>query len=433
MSMDAIIPLMPEPGHVVTRPMAAGALTRLFEAVRSATSLGRVLAVGQDKNLLALAEQSGLSAVLLAAPVSLRPAGLLPAGGVEALERMAADDRRTLLISCANPLLTSDVIDAFAHQAENAGRPTVSVLAPADHPCQLSQHLRMHEAGVLLPLDRMAADGGPRLLTRPFRFAWTAQQVRGQGPFFVLAPTQGEPLLLSVPDHAPLPACGPLLVRESGDSARLSLPAEEVRELAALFGVRAGADIVCIGLHLSPGLPSLAFRDSQGALVLGFAASPRRRSLCHLYAPAGQNAGSAERHAALHLYGTPPRAALPWNFPEPGTTLSYTLLEHLDDDGGFDTDLAFPEDHGLWRMDPATGCRVNAGSGRVIHGRQEFPEVFEPDGSLFALTRAEAGRFEELLYAGETAAFVLERGQSLRLCSEFDLLRYRAKLRAEAI
>lgn len=439
--MDAIIPLMPDSAAVMNTPTGATALTRLFSALRAATALDRVLAVGNDAGLLAQAENAGLSAVLLAAPQPLCAGGLLPTGGAEALGRLGAEDRRTLLVSCANPLLTGQIIDDFARQAEAVQRPMVSVVAPLDHPCQLSQHLRMLDAGVLLPLDPNApgphADCGARLLTKPFRFLWTAQQTRGQGPLFVLGCAQGESFFLSVPDEAAIPASGPLLLRESEDSARLSLPASEIRDLAARFGVRALSHVTGAGLHLSPGLPCISFRDADGATSLGFAASHEGRRLCQVYAQAGhdgQGGRDAECRASLDLTGEPPRAALPWTLGAMTAPVSYNLLDYLDSDGGFDLTQAFPEaHHGLWRVDPATGCRVNCVSGRVIHGRQEFPEVLEPDGSLFALTRTEAARFDTLLHAGEVAAFMLERGQSLQLRTPFDLLRYKAKLRMEEV
>jgi pimeloyl-ACP methyl ester carboxylesterase len=434
--MDAIIPLMPESAAILNTPTGATALARLFAALRSATALDRVLAVGHDAGLLAQAEDAGLSAVLLAAPQPPCAGGVLPVGGAEALERLAAEDRRTLLVSCANPLLTGQVIDDFVRQAEAAQRSTVSVTPARDHPCQLSQHLRMHEAGVLLPLDQQAGaqtqNGGARLLTKPFRFLWAAQQTRGQGPLFVLGCAQGDPLFLSVPDEADPPASGPLLVREGEDSARLSLPAHELRELAGRFGVCSLSAVAGVGLHLSPGLPCLGFRDANGAASLGFAARNEGRRLCQVYAQARPDGQNGERRASLDLTGDPPRAELPWSLGEIDSPVSYNLLDYLDSDGGFDLTQAFPEEHhGLWRVDPGTGCRMNCISGRTIHGRQEFPEVLEPDGSLSALTRAEAARFDELLHAGEVAAFVLERGQSLQLRTPFDLLRYKAKLRME--
>lgn len=444
--MDAIIPLVPDSAALLNTPTGATALARLFSALRAATTLDRVLAVGHDASLLALAESAGLSAVLLAAPQPLSGKGVLPTGGAEALDRLGAEDRRTLLVSCANPLLTGQIIDDFVRQAEAAGRPTLSVVTPLDHPCQLSQHLRMLDAGVLLPLDPnhsgphagvQTANAQARLLTKPFRFLWTAQQTRGQGPLFVLGCAQGESFFLSVPDEAALPASGPLLVRESEDRARLSLPAHELRELAARFGVRSLDDVTGAGLHLSPGLPCLSFRNADGAISLGFAASHAGRRLCQVYAQAGQDAQagpSGERRASLDLAGEPPRAALPVDLGETGSPISYNLLDYLDSDGGFDLTQAFPEaHHGLWRVDPTTGCRMNCISGRAIHGRQEFPEVLEPDGSLSALTRTEAARFDELLQAGEVAAFVLERGQSLQLRTPYDLLRYKAKLRMEDV
>lgn len=439
--MDAIIPLMPDSAALLNTPTGATALARLFSALRAATALDRVLAVGHDAGLLALAENAGISAVFLAAPQPLCAEGVLPTGGAAALDRLGAEDRRTLLISCSNPLLTGQIIDTFVREAEAAHRPMTSVAPPRDHPCQLNRHLRIREAGVLLPFDPQEGNG-ERMLTKPFRFLWTAQQTRGKGPLFVLGCVQGEPIFLSVPDEAALPATGPLLLRESEDSARLSLPTGEIRNLATRFGVLSLGSITGAGLHLSPGLPCISFRDADGAHWLGFANGPDSKSdkrssarrLCQLYARMPQNGQDQPPHAVQDLHGAPPRAALPWDPCALGDPTSYTLLEQLDQDGHFDLVISYPESgHGLWRVNPATGCRVNCINGRTIHGRQEFPEVLEPDGSLSALTRTEAARFDELLRAGEVTGFVLERGQSLLLRTRFDSLRYQAKLRVEGL
>lgn len=442
--MDAIIPLMSDSAALLGTPTGATALTRIFSALRAATSLDRVLAVGHDAGLLALAEGAGLSAVLLAAPQPLCAKGVLPTGGAEALGRLGADDRRTLLVSCGNPLLTAALIDEFVRQAEAAQRPMTSVVAPLDHPCQLSQHLRMLDTGVLLPLDPRAgvqgSNGEARLLTKPFRFHWAAKQTRGQGPLFVLGCARGESFFLSVPDEAALPVSGPLLLRESADSARLSLPVHELRELASRFGVRSLDAVSGAGLHLSPGLPCISFRDADGARWLGFAAGPNGepgegpgdKRLCQLFAGVPQHGQDQDLHAVQNLHGTPPRTALPWDPHALEGPISYTFLEQFDQDGRFDLALSYPEaGHGLWSVTPDGACRINCATGRIIHGRQEFPEVLQPDGSLFAITRAEAACFDELLHAGEVAGFVLEQGQSLQLRTPFDLLRYSAQLRME--
>lgn len=449
--MDALIALMPESPALLCSPTGTAALARLFAAVGAARTLDRVLAVGHDPALLALAENAGLPAVLLAAPKPLHAKGLLPSGGAEALASLGVEDRRTLLVSCANPLLTGQVIDAFVRRAEEENRPLLSAIAPLDHPCQLSQHLRMREAGVLLPLEPKADDDGRRS-TKPFRFLWTAQQTRGDGPLFTLDASSDQGLLLSVPDCAPKPGFGPLLRRESEDSARLSVSGGELAQFLAPFGLAprmaladgalvdgALADgalddgaITHVGLHLTPGVACAVFHGAEGGQRLGFAAGAQQRQLCQLYATRGQNGQAAELRASLNLEGQPPSAALPWSAQELEGPVSYNLLEYLEQDGGFDLALAFPDEgHGLWCVDPATSCRINTASGRVIHGRQEFPEVLEPDGSLFALTRGEASQFDALLHAGETTAFVLERSQSLVLNTRFDMLRYQAKLRME--
>lgn len=421
--MDAIIPLMPE--HPALMNCAAGtdALERLFAALREAQGLERIVAAGHDAELLDMARSAGLSAVLLAAPQP-GPGGLLPRGALSALERLAADGRRVLVAGCGNPLLRTEDIEAFARKAAGTDAPLLSVSAPADHPCQLNRHLRLRGSGILLPLDPQV-QGGPRLLTLPFRFLWAAQDARGEGPAFALNPADGTLFAVAAQDSAL--ARGPLLVPEGPERARLSLPAHEAERLAALHGAPGLASVLCVGLHLAPGLPCLLWRDRDNTARLGFAPDAPRRPHCQLYGrgPLG------ERSASLDLCGDPPSGRLPWiPGPEQGP-LSYNLLEQPEADGGYDLILSYPDGHGLWRTDPATGRRVNAATGRPIHGRQEFPEVLEPDGSLFALSLGQAAELDALLDAGRVAPFVLDARRSMRLRTPMDLLRYTVRRRLE--
>jgi hypothetical protein len=421
--MAAIVSLVLDAGSPLTTAAAAPLLDRLFAAIRRAEGLERVLAVGLDRGLLAQAERAGLIPVPLSAPMPLRRSGLLPAGGAEALEH-AAEGRRALLVSCANPMLTAEVVEDFLRRAEEADRPCMSVVAPVDHPCQLNQLLRMREAGVVLPLEGLR-DGGARVLTEPFRFLWAAREVHGRGPLYIPRCSSGETVFHELPGTAATRVEGPLLLRESPDRARLSLPVDEVLDAGRPFGVRDCSEVLGLGLHLFPGLPCLAFRGGDGGARLGFTARRDERAVCLLFARA---ADGAERAASGDLEGGALRLDASWDFRSP---VSYSLLRSLDRDGEFDLEAPFPEDHGLWRVDSATSCRINCRTGRVIHGRQEFPEVFEPDGSLFALTATEAVRFENLLEEGRVAAFELNRNCSLHVRTDFDLLRCTAKLRAE--
>jgi hypothetical protein len=433
--MDAIIPLMGKSADLLNTPTGATALDRLFTALRSATTLHRVTFVGDDASLLARTKDAGFATAQWGTTDS-NSAGVLPAGGAEALQHHAAEDVRTLLVSCANPLLTGEIIDGFVHQAEAASHPTVSVIPARDHPCQMFQHVRVLDTGVILPLALQppqaphSMDSEARLFTHPFRFMWSARQVRGKGPYFVLDTSSVEGLLLSVPDEADMPANGPLLVRESADTARLCLPESEVRTLAAVFGIGSLHDVAGIGLHLVPGLPCLSFHDADGADCIGFAAGHQNGRLCQIYA---RDERHGERRASLYLNDDLHSAPLPWSLDkiEP---LSYTFMDYRDNDGPYDLPQSFPEaPHGLWSVDPVTHASVNNITGKKILGRQDFPEVLEPDGSLFALTPSEATCFDSLLQAKKVAPVLMKSSQSLLLRTSFDLLRFKAKLRMDTI
>jgi len=430
--MDAIIPLIDN--YTAPLHMSAGtsALDSLFTALHSATALDRVTFVGNDTRLLARAEGAGFAAVQWRIAAEFHSVGVLLPGGVEALERYAAEGSRTLLVSCLNPLLTGETLDGFVRQAETARFPTVSVISARDHPCQMFQHVRVLNTGAILPLAPQPAhflNNEERFFTHPFRFMWSARQVRGKGPFFVLDASSAEGLLFSVSDGTNISLHGPLLVRESEGFARLSLLKAEVRDLAAALGISLN-DVTGIGLHLATGLPCLSYRGADDTDYVGFSFEHQKGRLCQVYA---QDKRHGERRASLYLSDDSYSAALPWPLDrvEP---IFYTLMDYLDNDGQYDLPQSFPEmPHGLWSTDPVTCVCVNNLTGRSIHGRQDFPEVLELDGSLYALTPGEALSFNDMLQGGEVAPFLLAPSQSLILRTHFDILRYKARLRLEAL
>lgn len=88
----------------------------------------------------------------------------------------------------------------------------------------------------------------------------------------------------------------------------------------------------------------------------------------------------------------------------------------------------FPNAPSLWHRN-VDGSTTNLLTGRLILGRQDFPETVEPDGSFLLLNKkmlvTSPASVTPPLYG-----FKLSTHESIRMMTRFDFLRYRALLRA---
>jgi len=107
----------------------------------------------------------------------------------------------------------------------------------------------------------------------------------------------------------------------------------------------------------------------------------------------------------------------------------YSLLKVAEDDT-YDLCEPFPPDERLWT---GSDQKINIKTGKEIMGRQDFPDVFEPDGTFFIMKRSIIPFFGQELLNGNADGFVMEDSNSIQIKSEFDLLRYKAITRANGI
>jgi len=99
-------------------------------------------------------------------------------------------------------------------------------------------------------------------------------------------------------------------------------------------------------------------------------------------------------------------------------------------DARFHAEVPFPPDPRLWTVDPESGRKTNVAADRVILGRQDQPEVFEPDGSLLAVrARAIDGEWRRPQLE-RIRAHVMPPDESIEVRTMTDLLRCHAIARA---
>lgn len=81
----------------------------------------------------------------------------------------------------------------------------------------------------------------------------------------------------------------------------------------------------------------------------------------------------------------------------------------------------------LWIRAEGSERMINTRTGRPINGRQDFPEVFEPDGAICITHRANLmnDSLDVFPCHNEMGALMLSPSEALRIESELDFLQYR--------
>lgn len=109
------------------------------------------------------------------------------------------------------------------------------------------------------------------------------------------------------------------------------------------------------------------------------------------------------------------------------------IIAVLERSGGGHADFSEPLEvkEGTWSVDPVTRKRTNLITDKKIMGRQDFPKVFRPDGSMAILNRKATYEINKPLQSNEAVGFVLDIPHSVRIQSKIDLLTLRARKKVE--
>jgi hypothetical protein len=268
----------------------------------------------------------------------------------------------------------------------------VSVEPSRDHPCQLQAPVTI--PGRCLVLAREAAgDLGPlaslfpgdACVSRPFAFDWSPvlpggapplvfTQVRDEWRVFyrrvsgLPAPPRGAALWIREDDRR-------ARIVEDGDRMAALLPQRPDRNATALAGwspapLAQGVRAVVTGGDGTWTLRARLSRPTKG---------PSRLLVLPISAEKASRCGLLE--TAIAPGQTTVELALP---AAPRHVLLVSLVQ---DATGPECDLLLPyaPDPELWRHHPQTGTCTRTDTGRSILGRQDFPEVLEPNGAFLLL------------------------------------------------
>jgi hypothetical protein len=109
----------------------------------------------------------------------------------------------------------------------------------------------------------------------------------------------------------------------------------------------------------------------------------------------------------------------------------YSLLQTAEDDS-YDLEEPFRPQSGLWDFDEISRKPINLQTGNEINGRQDFPEVFEHEGTLTILKKDSLANLERLIMDGCADGFIMSDADSIQINTEIDMLRCMVLLRTRA-
>lgn len=84
----------------------------------------------------------------------------------------------------------------------------------------------------------------------------------------------------------------------------------------------------------------------------------------------------------------------------------------------------FPHDENLWEPVDVYGSKRNVETQQLISGRQQFPDVFEPDGALVVADMGQLRSYKDIWTKGGVEGFSLPKERQTVIDNKIDYIRY---------
>lgn len=366
--------------------------------------------------------------------------GILPHGTLVSLRQLASEiesgGRKCLILNHRNPLITKNLLkNALARFAISRSRLMISVIKSEDHPCQLKSYIKNQDVGIVYLDDdtgistRLAETARSNLsayrnqdlfISRSFPFKWGKKQIiakSSSGLYFRRAcGTSAQFCPVEEADESKL--LEPVLYHcepYASDSARVIFPTSRID---------IPTDLRLVGCT-SPSGPFIRIcilKDKEQNYYV-HARSKETKMKEHFLSicPVCKNLKVIDK---IIIEDAVWEGISPFSFNEREVScLIYTSKTGIRT-GTYDIATEFPIQRTLWDKD------INTESGEYIFGRQAFPDVFEPDGSL--LIAEDYRALWNGLSLDGAEGYCLQRKHSILIHSDFDLLRFKAKCKAKA-
>lgn len=468
--MIAIIPIFLKNNDQIWRtPEGKELMLKSFMAPLESNELERLIVFTNTNSVIQLAKSLGIDSYLIDIDTEDNESELLPPGSHVSVkylqETINLDFEELIILSFRNPLITSALIDKAIKKYKISEVPAlISVKKSIDHPCQLNAYYKIVDIGLihifepdeavapyLQTLDNHISTkhqtnhhsenltsllSSPDLrLTKSFYFDWKSRgiQEKGDSGIYCRICDDLDVKYISIDqvyNNTFKKISFPFWIYESHNMARVLLQLDTPEKLySQVNGVEnnlylAGSAIPDDFNHAA----ALLFKNINNSSECFLALNSNDSTLhsCQLKVlPVGLSGPVEEKIVEIGLddFSKP----IPLQFEGKDVCgFIYWLLKPAQDDS-YDLMEPFPPDERLW-----TGSipKINVKTGREIMGRQDFPDVFEPEESFFLMRKNLIPTFDREVLNGNADGFVMDETDLMKISSELDLLRYQVITRA---
>ena len=366
-----------------------------------------------------------------------------------------------LVLDFRNPLIRASLIDQAIVEFsdfQDGKKILISIKAPEAHPClfhsfyeildmglihffeadEFVDAYRHHFSSSISPTHSPKRYGEMYKLTKPFYFDWTSRGIQkpscsrgytriydGEGVRYVPVEKLG--------DHSINEGSPARWIHENETMARILLKID-IHQAAVLKPYIEGEDSEWMGA---------AFSDNYHYICSGVFKNLKKNQCVAIFdSPTPSSFPQKLRMAPLMASGLIPNKTIEANlerFPSAillecpdrdSLGMIYSLIK-TSEEGTYDLCESFQPEECLWRTDNSNGKKINKMSGKEITGRQDFPDFYESEGSLFIIEKSAIPTIDQEILSGNARGFIIPENNSIQVESDLDLLKYRALKRAQ--
>jgi CMP-N-acetylneuraminic acid synthetase len=461
--MKIIVPIFIQAENNIWRTKDGQALIeKVLKRIQDIKNIKKVITLTDDIAIHDLSKLLGIDSHLIELGRQIENSDFLPPSTHTAIQYLhetgKAEFDSLMVFNFRNPLITShlleDAINRFNHS--NASVMT-SVKKSKDHPVQLETYYNIIDMGLLHLFDDSCLDwrgqeifGQPVVrksfselkklnpgcdfyrITKPFHFNWESRGIYEKDDSGIYFPgfKDGGIYYKSLSDTGNrrfFDDLTHLWIYEDTDVARIIVPFNIVERVSGNTEAKFGESLILTGLSFAigdSGISSAIFFDPKNEKV--YLQFYEENFYHHSYVlkllPFGLSGiCRPEESIELRIEGAADPITFQMNCKD-ACVIVYCCLAEVNKSGAYDLRKPFPEVRRLWQVENATHRRINSSTGKDITGRQDFPDIFEPDKTFFMIKSGLVSTFEREITAGNIEGFVIDSAYSINVESYMDWL-----------
>ena len=439
-------------------------LLATFNHILKTRFTSRVFVFSNEEQVVSIANSMGISGYHIET-TNGDGSGILPCGTTQAIGYLESVLRihfdNLLVLNFRNPLIRASLIDQAIVEFSDfhdGKKILISIKEPEAHPCLFHSFYEILDMGLIhffevdefvdaychhfssriFPTRSPKRCGEMYKLTKPFYFDWATRGIQkpsgsrgytrihdGEGVRYVPVEKLG--------DHSIDEGSPARWIHENETMARILLKID-IHQAAVLKPYIDGEDYEWMGA---------AFSDDYHYICSGVFKHLKKNQCVAIFdSPTSPSFPQKLRMAPLMASGLIPDKTIETNldrFPseilmecpdKDSLGMIYSLVK-TSEEGTYELCEAFQPEECLWRTDNSNGKKINKMSGKEITGRQDFPDFFESEGSLFIMEKAAIPTVDREILSGNAKGFIIPENNSIQIESDLDLLKYRALKRAQ--